>query len=548
MSDSLQPARDRASAWLEPIPGASPAGVAARLDPEYQAVAEEVGKLDAVTGGEVDWKKVTAGAGGILEKRSKDVVIAAYLAHALHVTGGVDGLATGAALLAELLDRYWDTAFPEVKRVRGRVNAVQWFLEKTLRALDGARAGAGDQERVATLDAAARRFSEVARARFAEQAPAFGPLLEAVGRLAADAERAAAPPPPPAPSAAPQATAPQAAAAPGAPPPPAASAAPAPAAPAMPAAVGTLASADAATDFLRDAGAALAAAGHTVRRASPSDPLAYRVLRTGVWLHLAAEPPADGGKTSVPPPSEDLRAQLKALAQNQKWAALLEETESALGQNRFWLDLHRLTAQALAGLGGGHDRARDAVAAELRTLLVRMPALPTLAFADGTPFADAQTRAWLEEEVAPKPGGGSAAAAAPDEGAALDPAILERLARARKLFGGGQAKEALAEFQAFVAARPGGRAQFRARLDLARACAGAGLTALAKATYEELDREAVAHGLDAWEPALAGECLKGLVATARALSKDPRGATPGLEARYQRLCRLDPAAAHEVWP
>ncbi|WP_242396304.1 type VI secretion system domain-containing protein, partial [Anaeromyxobacter oryzisoli] len=301
------------------------------------------------------------------------------------------------------------------------------------------------------------------------------------------------------------------------------------------------------TDFFRDVGGALVSAAMTLRAASASDPLAYRVVRTGIWLHLASEPPAEGGKTTVPAPGEDLRAQLELLAQNQKWTALLEEAESALGRNRFWLDLHRMTSQALSGLGPAHDRARDAIAAELRTLLVRMPALPTLSFADGTPFADPQTRTWLEEEVAPKPGAGGAGSAAADD-AAIDPAVLERISRARKLFGGGQAKEALGEFQAFVATRPDGRAQFRARLDLARACAGAGLTALAKGTYEELDREAVAHGLDAWEPALAAECLKGLIAAARAMSKDPRGATQGLEARYQRLCRLDPAAAHEVWP
>ena len=58
-----------------------------------------------------------SGAGDLLEKRTKDVVLAAYLAHALHTTGGLDGLSTGLALFADLLDTYWDTAFPEVKRI-----------------------------------------------------------------------------------------------------------------------------------------------------------------------------------------------------------------------------------------------------------------------------------------------------------------------------------------------------------------------------------------------------------------------------------------------
>jgi type VI secretion system protein VasJ len=541
VSDPLQPARERATAWLAPIPGPSPGGAAARLEPEYQAVSNEVAKLDSVMGGDVNWKAVTAGAEGLLKGKSKDVVIAAYLAHALHVTGGIDGLTTGTTLLAELLERYWESAFPELKRIRGRANAVQWFLEKTQPVLSSVRVGPGDVERVTTLEAAAKRFSEVVRGRFADAAPATGSLLEAVARLKADAELAAAPPPPPPPPA--PAPAPSS---------PASSTGPTPVvagAPELPAPTGDLAGADQAADYLRSVGAALVSAGSTLRRASISDPLAYRILRTGLWLHLSSEPPSEAGKSSVPPPSDDQRAQLKLLSQNQKWTALVEEAESALSQCRFWLDLHRMTSQALTGLGGGNDRARDAIAAELRTLLARMPSLPSLAFADGTPFADAQTRTWLDEEIAPKKGaGGGALAAMADDGGPPDPAILERISRAKKLFGGGQAREALAEFQAFVATRPSLRARFRARLDLARACAGAGLMAIAKATYEELDRDAVAHGLDEWEPALSAECLKGLIAAARALAKDPRGATPTLEVRYQRLCRLDPAAAHEVWP
>jgi type VI secretion system protein VasJ len=72
---------------------------------------------------------------------------------------------------------------------------------------------------------------------------------------------------------------------------------------------------------------------------------------------------------------------------------------------------------------------------------------------------------------------------------------------------------------------------------------------IARSIYEELDRELTAHGLDDWEPALAAQCLKGLVASTRALAKDPRGAAnEQLLRQYQRLCRLDPAAAHDVWP
>ncbi len=71
---------------------------------------------------------------------------------------------------------------------------------------------------------------------------------------------------------------------------------------------------------------------------------------------------------------------------------------------------------------------------------------------------------------------------------------------------------------------------------------------VAQAVYEELEKEATLHGLDEWEPELVSECLKGLIACTRALSKDPRGASKDFTPQYKRLCRLDPAAAHEVWP
>jgi type VI secretion system protein VasJ len=296
-------------------------------------------------------------------------------------------------------------------------------------------------------------------------------------------------------------------------------------------------------EYLRNVGSALASAAAVLRAADATEPLSYRVLRTGVWLHMQAPPAATGGKTPIPPPPEPLRKQLATLAQNQKWAALVEEAEAALPQCRFWLDLHRHAAQALGALGAGHARARDAVVIEVRAFLARMPSIPTLAFADGSPLADPQTRTWLDEEVAPRAAASAAAGAAPEDAAAL-----EVVAAARKQLAAGQVAEALAALRVLAASRPDGRGRFRVRLELAKAAAGAGLMAVARATYDELDRDAITHRLDEWEPAVAAEVLKGLIAATRALGNDPRGVKDGLVPQYQRLCRLDPAAALEVWP
>jgi type VI secretion system protein VasJ len=536
---TLEELKERAKPWIEPIPGGAPAGAAAKLDPAYQALANEVGKIDMPAGGAVDWKNVVEMAGGILKTKTKDLLITGYLAHALHRTKQLDGLLTGITLVTEMIEVFWEGLFPELKRIRGRGNALQWYLDKTDAFLP-ADAPAAELERIQNLDLAAKRLAQVVRDRFADAAPAMGPLLEKMERMRLTLEASAPPPPSEPAQQTAEATPGQTSGQPSAPP---ATTTSAPSAAAMPATAGEMGGAADATQFLQNVGSSLINAAGTLRRADLTDPFAYRILRVGLWLHIASPPPATGGKTSVPVPPEGLRNQLNAIFGNQKWQALIEEAESALFTCRFALDLHRMTHQALAGLGSGYDRARDAVAIEVRSLLSRMPQLPTLSFSDGTPFADPQTKAWIEE-IAPKGGGGAKRAA---EGAA-DEASQAKMDEARKLLGASQVAEALALLQSVVTSAPPGRRRFLARLELARLCSGGGLMPVAQAVYEELEKEAALHGLDEWEPELVSECLKGLIACTRALSKDPRGASKDFTPQYKRLCRLDPAAAHEVWP
>ena len=532
MTVEYEALKTRADPWLAPIPGASPAGAAARFDPEYQALADEVGKLDMPAGGAVDWKRVIAGAGAVLQKKSKDLLMAAYLCHGLHVTQGFGGLATGLVLLNETMERYWDGLFPEAKRPRARANALQWFVEKTTIAL--ASASPKSLEDVEGVEAAVRHLAQLAREKLGDLCPAFGPMLEPVERLKASV----APPPPPPQPAAPAEAAPAAAAGPG-------PAAPAPEAPAAVVAAAVPAAPAAGadpTDFLRSVGDSLAQVAEALRRADGSDPRAYRLLRVGLWLYMVGPPPATDGRTRIPPPSDDFRTRLATLAQNQRWQSLLEETEAAASQYLGWLDLHRMSWQALSGLGASHARARDAVRAEVRTLLGRVPQLPTLSFADGTPFADPQTRSWIEDEILAGSSPGKARG-----GAGVDDGTAAKLDEAKKLLAASQAPEALSLLRD-EASRRRGRARFLLSVDAARLCAGAGLTAIAKSLYEELDREGRDHRLEEWEPELAAECLKGLLASARALAEDPRGSLPDMTEPYRRLCRIDPAAAHEVWP
>jgi hypothetical protein len=121
------------------------------------------------------------------------------------------------------------------------------------------------------------------------------------------------------------------------------------------------------------------------------------------------------------------------------------------------------------------------------------------------------------------------------------------MAEARKLAAGGKLAEALAVSQAAVAAAPTGLLRFMTRLEVAELAAAAGQPALARALFEDLDREMGQRGLESWDPQLAARCLEGLLRVLRQATKSAPGVKGGVEAAtvgviYDRLCRLDPAA------
>ncbi|AKJ06813.1 type VI secretion system protein TssA [Archangium gephyra] len=560
MTPSTDSLRQRASQWLEPISAEAPTGASSKHHPTYESVFSEVARLESPAGDAVRWDEVVRDAGELLRTTTKDLWLASYFAYGLYMTEGLPGAITGATLLAELTERYWQGLFPEASRLRSRGLALSWYVERMKHVLPTLQADSTSPAVVEALSTAVSKLAEVTRTRLASQGPAMGPLLTSLERLRASmpAEAAtpavAAPTPsapaaPPAPtSAAPATAAPPPAPAPATPvaaspapaAPPPAPPAPAPAAsihasqlPAVPG--GELTSADAATDFLRNIGSTLTSASGVIRRANPADPLAYRLLRTGLWLHITQPPPTGAnGRTSLPALPAHLRTKLETLSTHSRWAELLDESESALSQYRFALDLQRFSVHALASLGDTHASAREALLLELSSLLKRLPTMVELVASDGTPVADEATKEWLKREVLAKPG------------AAPRPPISMPLPRGLETSAPGAAPEA--DAQALLASATTARALFVARLQLARMHAQAGQLTTARALYEVLDAECTAHSLDSWEPALAAACLEGFLTCTLATKESQDILVGDYWIRYRRLVQLDPAAALRVQP
>jgi len=514
----------RAKPFLDPIPGAAPTGKDARAEPAYEEVTKEIEKLSALTGAKVIWPVVVEKGSEILKGVSKDLRIASFVAYGMYNLDGLDGLATGAITVAEMMETFWPTMFPDAARIKGRVGALKWLLDKLSETLPARQVSAKDKTGVESLQVAMKRLAEVARAKFANDCPGFGPTLEAVERLkaslpAADAPPKPAAPPPSASTAAPAAEAPRPAEAPKPAATPAAAADPAKAA-----------------EFLRQVGQSLIDTAGALRKANVTDAVSYRILRIGLWIHMVKAPDAPGGKTQIPALAADVQARLEKLASESSWAELLDVTESTLPKARFALDLHRYTARALQSMGA--TPARNAVLAEMASLLRRMPEVVDLKAVDDSPLCSAETRAWINQDVLPKGSGGPAvpAVTAP---AASDGKADDWVAEARRLLQTGKAGDAVALAGRKASAAAGGRARFQARLDLAGLCATSGQKALARTLYEALDAECVSRQLDEWDPALSAACLEGLLTLTRGKDMTPAD----LASRSRRLAVLDPVAA-----
>ena len=114
-----------------PIDGdAAPCGTSARYEPEFEALQDEIGKLEAVEGGEVLWGTAADNAIAVLKTKSKDLLVASYLTMAMYEQHGYAGLAAGLGVCHDLVTTFWDGLFPEAARMRARAAALQWINDR----------------------------------------------------------------------------------------------------------------------------------------------------------------------------------------------------------------------------------------------------------------------------------------------------------------------------------------------------------------------------------------------------------------------------------
>lgn len=523
---------DIAALGKEPVSLDSPAGSDARYDPEFEELQAEMDKLSSPTAsGELNWDRVNTLCQSILSGKAKDILVASYFSVAQIQLRKLEGFALGLKVYRDLLENFWDGLFPPKKRIKGRIAAIAWWLEKNEAAMEKIAIDPQPREVLEELRHDLKAIQSVLDEQL-QDPPLLRPLERIIERIPAHEEQEAAVPSPPSRPEM-QETLQEAA------PPPSKKDRPQPE-PAQFVQPESIASSAEAEKALRSAFKHIQFTADQVGQLAPTDPRPYRWRRMAGWAMIQDPPPATEGRSQIPPPPElaHVVSSLQDLQAKGNWQALLNQAEDRLSGAVLWLDLNRFSAEALSNLGEGYQSAHEAVCRETASFVLRVPGLSELAYADGTPLADPETRQWLKD-IQPAGGGGASPSAPAESSPGLEEKEdtlqqAEALTRKRKL------PEAVSLIQHKMQACSAGKDRLAWRIGLARLLmrSSSGLTAPhLELILKDIDR----FSLEEWDPGLA---LEGLTTVFRGVKagKDHEASREILT----RIARLDPFQALQL--
>src|SRR5579884_3677808 len=128
------------SSLLSPVSQQSPAGELLRYEGTYDRIMEARREDDPTLEQGVwkrelkkaDWNLVNQLCLEALQKKSKDLQIAAWLLESWIHLEGFSGLRAGCHVLLELCRTFWDTMYPSLEDAEYRLAPIHWINEKLL--------------------------------------------------------------------------------------------------------------------------------------------------------------------------------------------------------------------------------------------------------------------------------------------------------------------------------------------------------------------------------------------------------------------------------
>ncbi|OCR25095.1 hypothetical protein AFK24_09915 [Pseudomonas syringae] len=480
------------------ISATNPAGVNPRESEAYVLAQVELEKLTNIhSASGVDWPKVADACARVIRDEGKDLNAVVWLLCAWTSTTGLPGLAMGIHVLREMLELYWDDLTPPVTRLRARRNQAQWLLDWLTVKVDESfepMPGALLQALLEDWQAIDRFWRDKD-----DDGPNFLvlsrrlsllPVLASAPLVAAESEPEQVEPPATSESevAPASATTRQS---------PGVSAASKKAPPvlASPPDLGSLETDDAIESAVSGVFGALAPLVTFCLESRTTLPLLFRLNRQMAWTTLTQLPPAQGNVTRLPPPSDSELESFNRLQSVGEPLDVIRFCEGRLNTFPFWLDLNRASHAALLKLGSAAVSGATSLVLETRHFLARLPLLAELAFADGRPFADGATCAWL-------------AGLAPVNRATAGDALQALIDEAAQEAADGRLSDAMNRLQDNLREVSGGRDRFRLRCAQCLLLHRFDPRIQLHVAVDVLLQEANEQGLDRWEPELVRPLLE----------------------------------------
>ena len=509
----------RTTLLCQPISDSMPCGESLRDDASFDQLQEEIRRLDSLTQESIDWPFVVRLAEEILERKSKDLRVASYLAAAYLETEGAEGFIRGLQVLSTLLARYWEQLHPSTKRLSGRISALEWLCRRAVKALDSRHLKIPEAYAKNACDTF-EKFESLCRSleskglvgELKSQVRSLGENLRDSSRGASISKRAPRG----------KDTAQEFTVAPR--------------------------SADEVHTWLRKTSKSAVLYTKQLLEREATDPWVYRVHRLSFWADLRCPDADERKRTAIPgPPVDQTHVYLEARKEEAD-STHLARLEVAFSKYPLWLDLSHRIDQTLTCMGAEATSLKQLLRGEVASLLLRQPDLPHLHFRSGVPFASDATKEWLRSLVeATRQPPGRVRRKTPKGLADSDTALQKIVTQCEADVAREGVVHAIERFELARSALPrdGVESRFSWGFALARFCCDHGQLEIALAHLEQLLRWIQIHQLEDWEPSLALKVYQLYVNVIERLPKDNSELSGLFASRTKELrlsvCRLSPS-------
>lgn len=354
-------------ALLAPVDERQPAGTFDEEDELFQGIDYEMIKLGGLQERAIDWCFVDEGARRYLSNQCKHFRIAGHLMTVRLRMGSWRAWAESAGVLAGMVEHYWETGHPKpgttgylnkrrlvaqyLERLGDALSSLdskgyaEEFYKAGQQALDSLQASAPlaklDVPELSKLEARLRQNAESNRApELAEQSNELPVRSEALS----DA---------------------------------------------------FFAPIQAGPGNERENRRSLLSAAEIINQQDAYDPSGYLLRRFALWAHLTQAPSTrkDNRTELMAVPSDVADSYGKALSANTVDPALLQRVERSVASSPYWLRGSFLSAGIARQLD--MPQVAESIRQAAERFVTRLPALTKLEFADGRPFVDGETQAWL---------------------------------------------------------------------------------------------------------------------------------------------------------